>query len=380
MDNSPTIKRLSSYINRANQNKIERRVIHIPRYEITQDYIDYGDSRSGEELKNVEYIVSHGTGNPGSTAYNNRNYFNRVQPSASAHTFIDDEYILEIIPLDEKAWHVRYNVTRDNALFGEDANDAAIGVELAYGGNIDFWEAYNRYVWYHAYLVDKYNLNPETDIVAHSTLDPGRRADPQNILHQHGISWAGFIQDVKEVYQSEFAGDNENDNPEPTPPAEKVEPVDLPLDIGDEGQFVKEVQQDLIRAGFPLPRFGADGIYGEETQRAVMRFQKAYGLLVDGLVGPVTLAKLKEVITSSTPANDFPLPNKVLSQGSRGPAVKEIQRALKEIHFDPGVIDGIYGPNTEDAVRRFQMMYAALANDGIYGPNTRKYIRMELND
>ncbi|MFC3015736.1 peptidoglycan-binding domain-containing protein [Virgibacillus litoralis] len=143
---------------------------------------------------------------------------------------------------------------------------------------------------------------------------------------------------------------------------------------------MKEIQQDLIRTGFPLPIYGADGIYGEETQRAVMRFQSAYGLHVDGLVGPNTLAKLKEVLGSSSPAIDFPLPDKVLSLGDEGEAAKQVQRALKDINFDPGAIDGIYGPKTQDAVRRFQSMYAALANDGIYGPNTRKYIRMELND
>lgn len=348
------------------------------KYNITRDYIEYGDSRSGEELQNVEYIVSHDTGNPGSTAYNNRNYFDRVQPLASAHTFIDDNYILEIIPLDEKAWHVRSNTAKDNTLYDEDANDAAIGVELAYGSNIDFQEAYNRYVWYHAYLVDKYGLDPDKDIVAHSTLDPQRRTDPQNALHQNGISWGKFIRDVKEVYQTEFSGNG--DTVEPAEPEVKGISVELPLDIGDEGQFVKEVQQDLTQAGFPLPIFGADGVYGEETQRAVMRFQSAYGLHVDGLVGPNTLSKLKEVLGSSSPAIDFPLPDKVLTQGYEGEAVKQVQRALKEINFDSGEIDGIYGPNTQDAVRRFQSMYAALANDGVYGPNTRKYIRMELNE
>nr|WP_280922999.1 peptidoglycan-binding domain-containing protein [Virgibacillus litoralis] len=69
-----------------------------------------------------------------------------------------------------------------------------------------------------------------------------------------------------------------------------------------------------------------------------------------------------------------------MSLGDEGEAAKQVQRALKDINFDPGAIDGIYGPKTQDAVRRFQSMYAALANDGIYGPNTRKYIRMELND
>lgn len=103
------------------------------KYEITRDYISKGNARSGEPLDSVQFLVSHDTGNPGSTAYSNRNYFEEVDPSASAHTFIDDQNILEIIPLNEKAWHVRYNVSEDNSRYGEDANDAAIAIELAWG-------------------------------------------------------------------------------------------------------------------------------------------------------------------------------------------------------------------------------------------------------
>ncbi|MFZ3579008.1 peptidoglycan-binding domain-containing protein [Virgibacillus sp. DJP39] len=180
---------------------------------------------------------------------------------------------------------------------------------------------------------------------------------------------------MENSYQQYFQGS------EITPdPVVKGSSVDLPLDIGDEGQFVREVQQDLLRAGFSLPIYGVDGQYGPETQRAVMMFQKRYGLTVDGLVGPQTLGKLKEVINSSRPINDFPLPNVTLQYGDEGPAVKQLQRALREINFDPELIDGKYGPLTEDAVRRFQSMYAALANDGIYGPNTRRYIQMELDN
>nr|WP_276608239.1 peptidoglycan-binding domain-containing protein [Aquibacillus halophilus] len=90
--------------------------------------------------------------------------------------------------------------------------------------------------------------------------------------------------------------------------------------------------------------------------------------------------KLKEVVSSSKRIDDFPLPDVTLRRGDNGSEVKQLQRALKEINFDPKLIDGIYGPLTEDAVRRFQSMYAALANDGIYGPNTRRYIQMELDD
>jgi len=341
-------------------------------YEITRDYIDIKRSRSGEKLDGVKFIVSHDTGNPGSTAYNNRNYFQNANPAASAHTFIDDKFILEIIPLDEKAFHVRYNVDTDNRLFGANANDASIGVELAYGGKIDFWEAYRRYVWYHAYLADKFGLDPQKHIVAHSTLDPSRRTDPQNALNRHGISWSQFIADVTEVYNRDFKNQEV--------PQKEVKGVSLPLRVGDEGEFVKEIQKDLIRAGFGLPIYGADGVYGGETQRAVMKFQKQYNLLVDGMVGPQTLTKLKEVVNSAKPINEFPLPNGILRRGDQGNNVKQIQRALLRLKLYRGSIDGIYGPLTEEAVRKFQSKYKVLLNDGIYGPNTRKYLDMELDD
>jgi N-acetylmuramoyl-L-alanine amidase len=344
-------------------------------YEITRDYISFGNARSGEKLEEVKFIVSHSTGNPGSTAYENRNYFNHRQPSASAHTFIDDRYILEIIPLDEKAWHVLYSTPTDNRMFGADANDAAIGVELCYGGNINFTEAYNRYVWYHAYLCRKFNLSPSKHIVSHKTLDPKRRTDPFDAFSLYGITWDSFISDVIRILESSQPRKKGGKNQASQVPSTSLH---LPLKIGDRGPFVKKIQEDLIRAGFPLSKYGADGIFGEETKGAVMAFQKRYGLHVDGLVGRETLTKLTEVAKSKRNNEEIPLPNKVLKRGDTGEDVKMVQRALKHLNFDPKYIDGIYGKKTEDAVRRFQSMYAALKDDGIYGPNTRKFMKREL--
>lgn len=168
-------------------------------YPITRDYISKGNARGGEPLTSSKpkFIVAHDIGNGASTAYQNRTFFNREQPNASAHTFIDDKTILEIIPLNEKAWHVIYNVPTDNALFGDDANDIAIGVELCWGGSISFQEAYKRYVWYMAYLCCTYGLDPRTKIVPHSLLDPKRKTDvDKNAFAKNGITWAQFINDV----------------------------------------------------------------------------------------------------------------------------------------------------------------------------------------
>src|SRR5690606_9151338 len=308
-------------------------------YPITRDYIRFGNSRSGQKISKVRFIVSHDTGNPGSTAYANRNYFDRSQPSASAHTFIDDKYVLEIIPLTEKAWHVRYSVNTDNQRFGDNANDAAIGVELCHGGKINFQEAYNRYVWYHAYLCDTFNLDPRRHIVAHSTLDPSRRSDPQSALRPHGISWEEFINDVQESYNRDFKGIPTSN----TKPVVAGVSVRLPIRRGNTGPFVKEVQQDLIQAGFPMPGYGADGSFGPATERAVMRFQKRYGLVVDGLVGPATIRKLEEVLRQDHSMDEeFPLPAGAWCRVDTGEEVRMIQRALKHIHFEPKMIDGSY--------------------------------------
>ncbi|WP_231597674.1 peptidoglycan-binding protein [Bacillus sp. SA1-12] len=195
-----------------------------------------------------------------------------------------------------------------------------------------------------------------------------------------------FIDDVEEALRN-FNGSAPSP-PAPSqpqkskPPASAVKSVrvSLPIGEGDSGPFVRDIQQELIKAGYRLLRFGADGVFGEETENAVMKFQRDHNLSVDGLVGPVTLNKLQEVNHQRVSSTDFPLPTGTYRRGDQGNAVKQIQRALKQINFNPGAIDGIYGSKTEDAVRRFQSMYRALADDGIYGPNTRKYIRMELDD
>lgn len=53
---------------------------------------------------------------------------------------------------------------------------------------------------------------------------------------------------------------------------------------------VVEIQLQLIRHCSGLETEFADGVAGEQTRLALVRFQKAYGLTVDGLYGPETEA------------------------------------------------------------------------------------------
>lgn len=59
----------------------------------------------------------------------------------------------------------------------------------------------------------------------------------------------------------------------------------------------------------------------------------------------------------------------LLKKGSRGTEVTRLQTALAKLNFDPGVIDGIFGSKTEEAVINFQKSQQ-LVPDGIVGQKT----------
>ncbi|MEI8361383.1 MAG: peptidoglycan recognition family protein [bacterium] len=176
-------------------------------YEIKTKLLTKGTKRrSGLLIEKVRFIVAHDTANPNSTARNNVSYYERTnnQSYASAHIFVDDKEIIECIPSitsdkPEKAWQVRYELVVDNILFGGNANDQAIGVELCFGSKIDSREAYLRYVWVLAKLCKKYSLDPSRAIVGHSRLDPGRKIDPENALLLSGKTFADLLIDVAVV-------------------------------------------------------------------------------------------------------------------------------------------------------------------------------------
>lgn len=70
---------------------------------------------------------------------------------------------------------------------------------------------------------------------------------------------------------------------------------------GDTGENVKKIQRRLIQYDYMSGT--ADGIYGEKTRQAVIRFQKKYGLTADGVVGPSTAAKLGVSLSGSVAAS-----------------------------------------------------------------------------
>jgi peptidoglycan hydrolase-like protein with peptidoglycan-binding domain len=124
---------------------------------------------------------------------------------------------------------------------------------------------------------------------------------------------------------------------------------------GNEGQSVRSLQYLLRARSHPVT---VDGIFGPQTDAAVRAFQQARGLAVDGIVGPITWGAL--IIQ--------------VKKGSTGDAVRAVQDEFqsRNLSGDPSLgvqVDGIFGPQTDAAVRGFQDALD-LAVDGIVGPMT----------
>jgi peptidoglycan hydrolase-like protein with peptidoglycan-binding domain len=149
------------------------------------------------------------------------------------------------------------------------------------------------------------------------------------------------------------------------------------LQKGDEGQQVKILQERLRIAGYYYGK--STGIFGPITEESVKRFQQAYNLRVDGVVGPATLRKLPPVGVGYGDETPKPAKNRDnLTVGDRGEVVRVLQAQLIKAGYLQGEPNGYYGPYTADAVRRFQADNYLKAS-GIAGPTTRAKLYSLLN-
>lgn len=161
-----------------------------------------------------------------------------------------------------------------------------------------------------------------------------------------------------------------------------------PLRVGSRGPSVVQAQVMLNRIGqnYPsIPRVATDGIFGQQTEAAVRRFQEIFNLTVDGIIGEATWYQLVRLYVGVTNlaelesqgqtfyAINWQAPNN-LQSGSRGQKVSQLQYMLNVMaEYVPSIpsvaVDGIFGPRTQEAVIAFQR-FAGLPEDGLVGPQT----------
>jgi len=139
------------------------------------------------------------------------------------------------------------------------------------------------------------------------------------------------------------------------------------LKRGSRGELVRELQERLLSLGYELPKFGADGDFGQETESAVSQFkQELIALLeeegvsrelqrlIDALVAgewkrPKAKPELEELVSRIYDAFH------PLALGSEEEDhVRSLQTALKRLGFYHGRIDGDFGIGTRRSVQAAQ--------------------------
>ena len=147
----------------------------------------------------------------------------------------------------------------------------------------------------------------------------------------------------------------------PRPTATPNLSKDYYLDIGSKGKKVETLQRRLIELGWLSGK--VTGKYDEETQAAVLAFQKkTKGLWEDGIAGPDTLqalyssnaARNGSASRSSGSSGSSGSKPDTLEMGSTGSEVRKLQQKLKDLGYLSGSVDGTFGVATQAAVIAFQ--------------------------
>lgn len=136
---------------------------------------------------------------------------------------------------------------------------------------------------------------------------------------------------------------------------------DLPK-LGDRSGAVELISNTLLRLGFIT---APSDIFDDKLTQGIKAFQQERGLTATGVINEITARSLEEA--------RFKLGDRVLVFNAtslmRGDDVSNLQDRLIQMGFNCGKVDGVYGANTESAVKEFQKSVGILA-DGKCGPAT----------
>jgi N-acetylmuramoyl-L-alanine amidase len=236
----------------------------------------------GIKNKGVFGLVWHYTASPGASANNIARYFNGTcivsKRYASAHDAIDEKEVVNMIPYNLIAYHAhdRSRQQLDRNRYGSNANFTTLGMELCIDKNGNLLPAtYENAVKHGAKLCKMFNLDPIKH--NHRHFDVTSKNCPAFWV-SNPAGFEKFKMDIaKEMNKSKTSSQSKEDST---------------LDLGDKGNGVKELQIALNKLGYNCGT--PDGDFGKKTDLAVEMFQRANGLVVDGVVGAATRKKIEE--------------------------------------------------------------------------------------
>lgn len=136
-----------------------------------------------------QYIVIHDTGNPNAGAINHWKYFGGGNRNASAHYFVDNENIIQIIDDADSAWHCgdgkgKYGITNDNSL----------SIEICLTGSLE--KSISNTKKLTEYLMQKHNISHK-NVVRH--YDASRKVCPRCMSQRNWERWTLFKNDLSKV-------------------------------------------------------------------------------------------------------------------------------------------------------------------------------------
>ena len=167
----------------------EAKDIPVPDY-VEQDYLTVNEwSRPGTPLEEINGVVIHYVGNPGTTAHANRNYFQSLSSGkegtyASSHFVVGLEgEVIQCIPLTEIAYA------------SNGRNGDTVSIEVCHPDETGEFSpvTYDRTVELTAWLCVQFKLDPETDVIRH--YDVTGKECPRYYV-EHPEAWDAFRADV----------------------------------------------------------------------------------------------------------------------------------------------------------------------------------------
>lgn len=233
----------------------------------------------------------------GKNQYNN--HWNSESADKCMHAFIGydkDKNIIvaNTLPYDYACWgcgkgvkgSYNYNPT------------AHIQFEICEGSTSDsdyYWKAIGVAAEYCAYLCKQFGFT-QSDICSHNEASiagyASNHGDPESWMKYFGDTMDKFRDRVKELLLKEGLPvdiTEEERTESESNKAQSESASDTPtLRYGSSGEAVKTLQNDLLSLGYKMPKYGADGKFGDETLTALKTFQTDSGLEADGVCGVLT--------------------------------------------------------------------------------------------
>ncbi|WP_164219411.1 peptidoglycan-binding protein [Virgibacillus sp. YIM 98842] len=285
-------------------------------------------------------ITVHQTGNtnPGANAKAHANIQSRLNPrAASWHVSVDDKEAYQSFPYNVMCW-----AATDGRGPG---NTSTIHVELCINSDADYEKTLENGADVVKQLMNKHGISIK-NVNQHNSWYP-KDCPAQIRSSKAGISWDDFLAMIEgKKVTSKTTKKTRNY-----------------LQRGDRGSEVKDMQEMLIDLGYNLGGHGADGIFGEDTEKGLRQFQRDYDLTVDGLYGPASKSKLENT--------------KPETKQNKSDCISQFQSWLNSYSFNSIAVDGLYGAlSKKAAVKAYQrelnvQFGAGLTMDGIWGPKTR---------